>query len=330
MVFSTNQNRQLYVATTFTSDTPSAVGEIGITVTPDKKQAYLTHYGAGGVTRSDLIDVSKITYAKITKAEALRRFLKTATISLNSDVNSGAPISGQDYMVRIYIRNYLAMGDANVATKYGVVHAYVGMTAAKFYEILADSLTKNFSREISPLLEFEATDDGVVVKEVEQDWILGTYQQEAVNFEIVAVPVEYEGDEVNWATVGDDGKIAIEYSEDYIGDGKKIADLEYFCHGERGDQYRNVGFPNVIPTKYEVNPESEYNVLDLHYAFTDTGVNNQASEKDLTIVSVTEDVLTSITDALEDLDAFTAVVETVPASTTSTTSEETTEEESEG
>ena len=317
MNFSTNQNRQLYVATAFTSDTPSKSGQIGINVTPDNKQVYLTHYGAGGITRSDLIDVSKISYAKITKAEALRRFLKTATISLNSDVNDGAPISGQDYLVRIYIRNYLAMGDANVAAKYGIVHAYVGMTAAKFYEILADSLTKNFSREISPLLEFEATDDGVVVTEVEQNWILGTYQQESVNFEIVAVPVEYEGDEVNWATVGDDGKIAIEYSEDYVGDGKKIADLEYFCHGERGDQYRNVGFPNVIPTKYEVDPEEEYNVLDLHYSFSDTGVNDYKSEKDITVVSTDTSVLESITAVLEGLDAFTTTVETVPSSSSS-------------
>jgi hypothetical protein len=55
--------------------------------------------------------------------------------------------------------------------------------------------------------------------------------------------------------------------------------------GERGDQYRNMGWPNVIATTYLVDPSKEYNVLELHYAFTDTGVNSYRSEKDITIVA---------------------------------------------
>ena len=323
MVFSTNQNRQLYVASSFTTDTPSSVGEIAVKTTPDNKQIYLTHYGEGGITRSDLIDVDKISYVKYTAAEKLRYYLKTATVSLNSDINDGAPVSGQDYILRIYIRNYLAIGDSNVAIKYGAVHAYSGMTAAKFYEVLADSLTKNFSRELTTFFTFEATDDGVVITEVEQPWILGTYQQEAVNFELIAVPIEYDGDEVNWATVGDDGKIEITSSDTYVMNGKKIADLEYFCHGERGDQYRNVGFPRVIPTKYMVDPDDEYDVLDIHYSFKDTGVNDYKSEKDITIVSNLGDVISSITSVLEGLDV---TVETDSTSSSSTTESAASEE----
>ena len=54
--------------------------------------------------------------------------------------------------------------------------------------------------------------------------------------------------------------------------------------GERGDVYRMVGFPNVIRTKYLVNPDSKYNVIDIHYAYVGPNESVQKSEKDITIV----------------------------------------------
>jgi hypothetical protein len=56
--------------------------------------------------------------------------------------------------------------------------------------------------------------------------------------------------------------------------------------GERGDIYRNVGWPNVIPTKYLVVDETkDYDVLDIHYYYEGAGENPQKSEKDITIVA---------------------------------------------
>ena len=75
---------------------------------------------------------------------------------------------------------------------------------------------------------------------------------------------------------------------DYIGNGKRTADLEYFCMGERGDQYRNVGWPNVIHTAYMVNnpgDTDEYDYLDIHYYFQGEGVRSDKSEKVLTLVA---------------------------------------------
>lgn len=301
-VFSTNQNRQFYVVNKVVTEEPTALGEVKIGKTKDEKQVFFKHFGQGGLTRTDIIDVDKVCHAKITKKDALQTELKKAVISLDANVNGGLPIVGQDYIVRIIIHNYLAPGDTNVAIKHGAVHAYAGMDAQTFYEKLAKSLEMNFSREVQPLLTFKADTTGVTVTEVEQPWNLGLMSQEPVNFEIIATTVRWQGDDVIWATREDDGKIKIEGAGQFIGDGKKIADLEYFCMGERGDQYRdNVSRRIGIPTKLMVDPSKEYDVLDLHYFFSDTGVNVQKSEKDITFVSDSAAVLTSIKEELENL-----------------------------
>lgn len=294
-VFNTNQNRQLYVATEFTSSTPSSLGQIAMGVTSDNKQFWFKHYGQGGLTRSDIIDTNAVTYAKVTSASDLRYYLRTATIALNTNINDGDIVSGQDYVVRINIYNYLAPGDTNMTTKYGMVHGYSGMTATEFYTILADSLTANFSKEVVQMLTFEATDSGVTVTEVEQPWVPGTLSREHVHFDVSCAPILYEGDEVLWMLPA-----PVEASDSYLGNGKDIADLEIFCHGERGDQYRGLGWPNVIATRYEVDPDEEYYVLDIHYSFSDTGVNVHKSEKDITIVSTDSSVLDSITSAMSE------------------------------
>ena len=58
------------------------------------------------------------------------------------------------------------MSDADQYFKYGMVHAYTGMSASDFYKKLALSLVKNFSRETTQLLSFTLEDgegEGTVV-----------------------------------------------------------------------------------------------------------------------------------------------------------------------
>lgn len=297
-VFSTNQNRQFYVVKKIVTAEPASLGDlkIGVLTQGDKKQLFFKYFGQGGLIRTDLIDVASVCYARITKKEELQRKLRKATISLDPNVNGGNPIVGQDYLVRILIHNYLAPGDTNVAIKHGAVHAVAGMTPAVFYQKLAKSLEMNFSRELQPLLTFKATATGVEVTEVVQPYIVGFLSQEPVNFEVIATTVRYQGDDVIWAKRDEDTeKIELEDTDVTVGDGSKIADLEYFCMGERGDQYRNTpGGPQRLPVKYMVDPTKEYDVLDMHYFFSDTGVNVHKSEKDITFVSETLAVLNSI------------------------------------
>lgn len=294
-VFSTNQNRQFYAAVAVKDTDPATLGDIKVASTDDKK-VFFKYLGKGGLLRSDLIDIDSVVYAKISKAADLRRALKKATITLASEaLEDGKPIAGQDYIIKIYIHNYLAPGDSNIQAKYGSVHVTKGMTTAEFYAELKKSLEMAFSKEAAPLFKIEGGSTNVVITEVEQPWSLGTKPLEFVNFSVVPATVLVEGEEVVCASV------AIEDSSTTVGNGKNIADLEYFCMGERGDQYRNQGWPNVIPTAYMVNPSDEYNVLDIHYSFSDTGVNVQKSEKDIVIVSTSEAVMTALKGKLTTL-----------------------------
>ena len=64
------------------------------------------------------------------------------------------------------------------------------------------------------------------------------------------------------------------------------AELEYFAMGERADLYRNVGWPDSIPTKYIVNPDNAYgyDMINIHYAYVGSNHAVQKSEKDITIL----------------------------------------------
>lgn len=307
--FSTNQVRQLYVATALKSPNVTAsdtAGSIAVKSDTAKSHLYFEYMGAGGMIRSDLIDIKNILYAKATDADDLAYDLAKYKLTLDDTVNGGEPVVVQDYILRIAFRNYPGLSEEDQYFKYGMVHAVTGMTASDFYKTLALSLVKNFSREEQGLLKFyletggsdagvvagtptEVTKDtkessltgtytGIIIEEAPQDWILGVMEQAPVNFTIQPDLIIDNGDERIWGVVK---KVT---STNSIPDGHKIADLEYFCMGERGDVYRMVGFPYVIRAKYLVDPDIKYNVIDIHYAYVGPNESVQKSEKDITIV----------------------------------------------
>ena len=308
-VFSTNQARQLYVAGALKSPNvvaTDAVGSIAVKADTAKNHLYFEYIGVGGMTKSDLIDIKNIMYAKATDADALAHDLAKYKLTLDTTVNGGAPVGGQDYILRVAFRNYIGLSEEDQYFKYGMVHTVTGMSASDFYKALAISLVKNFSREEEGLLKFyletdgtdagvvagtptEITNDtkesdltgtytGIIVEEAPQEWILGVMEQTDVDFTLQPTSVTVNGDDRIWGVVK---KVT---STNSIPDGHKIADLEYFCMGERGDVYRMVGFPNVIRTKYLVDPDTKYNVIDIHYAYVGANESVQKSEKDITLV----------------------------------------------
>ena len=334
--FSTNQVRHLYVLKNFQEATSITsfknAGETAIGATKDANDVFIKYIGMGGQVRTDLIPKSKVLSATLLTKDKDRTPLKSVLVQLNPEV-SATPITSQDYILRIAFRQYFGMSDEDLYLKYGMVHAYAGMTNAVFYAKLAQSLAKNFSRElVKPLAfhlvvnsedkgevtatskikydssfkgtaDFDATTDsytGIVIKEVDQkdEWVLGTKEQTPVYFTVQPTTIMVSGDELIWGKVT---KLADDTSVDpkrYVGNGTKIADLEYFCMGERGDIYRNINWPNAIRTKYMVDPTKEYNIVDIHYYQDEGGENPQKSEKTITFVYDNDGLTDTITNTL--------------------------------
>ncbi len=86
-----------------------------------------------------------------------------------------------------------------------------------------------------------------------------------------------------------------------MGNGRTIADMEYFYMGERGDQERHLGWPNNIRTKYLVDDTKEYDCLTMNFYFSpgdnDAGVR---STKVINIVAVKGDVISAIVTKLAE------------------------------
>ena len=310
-VFSTNQARNLYVATAKVDDVTaaSAVGSIEVGVDNNKTHLYFKHMGKGGITRSDLIDVKNILSVTKTAAAKMATPLKAVKVEVDGEI-----VAGQDYILKIAFRQFAGMSDEDIYTKFGMAHGKSGMTAAEFYRDLAISLAKNFSKEATELVKFfVATAEGktevtsaskaedldgaythLLIEEVEQEWTLGIKPQVPVYFDVlVGTITDLNSDEVTWGTVSK------ATSPGSVNNGKKIADLEYFCMGERADYYRNANWPNNIPTEYLVDATKPYDVLDIHYAYVGSNESVQKSEKTITIVSTDSSVIRDIDTAVK-------------------------------
>ena len=300
MVFSTNQVRQLYVA--LANGQLTNAGDIKVNKTTDGKQLYFTYVGALGDTmRSDLIDVDKITSITIKKASDMAKKRVCHLVTLDSNINSGNPVTGQDYILRLLFRQYVGMSEANTMNKYGEVHINTDMSASDFYKKMAISIVQNCSKDINNLVEVElqtssstvpvsvttreadlgGTYTGILIYEGKLVWRLGRVSQGTIPFECQFVDIVYNGEEVEW------GKTSLVPAKDKVlPQGELIADLEYFCMGERGDIYRNMGWPNAIETKYLVDPTKLYNIITIHYHYEGTGLSSDKSEKDIQIAAV--------------------------------------------
>ena len=341
-IFTANQVNQVYVLkdnSTVVANLDAShqitksnnLGSIGVGKSADGKSIYFKHYGAGGVTRSDLIDIANIIDVKATPAPKMARTLASAKITLNLEALSDSkPVAGQDFVLRIQFQNPVGMSPDNQYWKFGVVHSTASMTASNFYLKLASSIAKNMSREAVQLVKvyvtystsskteitansdvsdttstFTNTYTGVLIEEVEQDWILGVKQQKPTVFTVnptwVNAGTASAPNEVVWGDVTyNNGKKIVGGADPYntidtdgapaaagsIVNSKLMADYEYFYMGERGDQYRMVGFPNYIPTTYLVDPTNAYgyDTIAIHFAYVGANHSVQKSEKDITIL----------------------------------------------
>ena len=146
---SDNQFRNLYVMKTYKASESAlaAVGDTTLKVDTAKNSMYLVYKDTEDNLTSDIIDLKNLLYVKSTKAADMARKLNSQSVTLNED-----PISGQDYVLNVEVRNFVALGDDSTHIKFGAVHAVKDMTKSDFYKAMAVNLAKNLSREPSPIL----------------------------------------------------------------------------------------------------------------------------------------------------------------------------------
>lgn len=317
----TNESRQLYVVSTVAADpttitSASAAGTTAITgvttaASPfGQAYGYITTKGIDTIERSDIIKEENIVNIKHTPAAKMRKPMRKLEITLDPTVNGGNPIAGQTYELNIVFREWIGVSPENQYFKFGVVHATTGMTAAQFYLKMLDSLNLNFKREPLKVLNFTVdnptTPTKLVIEEVIQPWRLGIGQAntDQVNFSVYTDNVLLNGDFFTWGIVTEVAPSTFEPN------GHAIADMEYFYHGERGDIYRNVGWPNVWFTQYMVNPEDTYDVYDILFNFEGENQESYYTRKLITLVvpvAQTDAVATALQAAFPDVPYVEAV-----------------------
>lgn len=335
-IFTANQVNQVYVLKPNSTVVASLdashqitkannLGSVGMGITTDGKNIFFKHLGAGGLVRSDLIEIANIIDIKATPASAMARNLMSAKVTLNTEaLESSKPIAGEDFVLRIKFQNPIGMSPENQYWKYGVVHATASMTASEFYLKMASSIAKNMSREAVQLVKvyvthssskteitaasdvtdtttFNQTYTGVQIEEVEQDWILGIKQQKPVLFTVEPTWVNNRTDDVVWGDVvysdkrkttgGASPANSIVTSGQPAAAGtvvnsKLMADYEYFYMGERGDQYRMVNWPDYIPTTYLVDANWQYGYDTVAIHYAYVGANHSVQKSEKDITFI--------------------------------------------
>ena len=280
-----NQVRQVYVVSTLkASGLPAQLGDLAVKGETGK-YIYFQHFGHGGLTASDKIDVENIRYIKQTPAADMNDSLKSHTITVSTVV------AGQVYEIKVLVRNYIGQGANDYTYRYGFYKAKTGDNAAAIAAGLAADLQASVGLEkgatasnINNYKEklFTVTVSGAVITitEVEQYWELPRFpvQQCPVEIFLNGIVTDDEYEDYEWATVAEGSPVSLTNC------GKKLAELEYFTHGWRGDIYRNFGYPYTVDTKYMVNPATEYDVIDIHYFHRGQGISAQLSEKEVTLI----------------------------------------------
>lgn len=292
----------------------AAVGdiEVGVLDNGQDKELFFIYQGADTPLKSDYIPLKNLTYIKAFKSSDLATKMRKVKVTLNTSIGTSGLINNQIYTLKVEVRPAFGIGTEHAYAKTASVYVDGSdvNSASSFYKAMVQALNRSFAKEYgatatsNPYFKFKilysstseseendanwsgATATGIVIEEKEQQWITGLGSNPHINFEVLPGEVLNNGVQVIWAAKA--SNVDKYYTEmtpsTTVGNGKNIADLEWFCMGERGDQYRMMGYPNYIPTTYLVDKTKTYDVLEIHFAFTDDGLHNYRSEKDITIV----------------------------------------------
>lgn len=309
--FSSNSVRHLYVANGYNTGATSAnVGFVKSAKVVDGN-LYLTYINTEGKEyKTDSIPVKNIRKATATKSSP--KVLRQDTITFS------ALVPGETYILRFLIRQW---GSGSAEDQYfkhiGSYKAKTGDTQETLVDALIANAAKSMAREAFPMFTFTKSGSGtsakLVVKENEQPWVLGKQQGRNLDYTIQFVEITSGGaTTTSWGTIASDAK-------PYMGVGtpKLTADMEYFYLGERGDIYRQVGFPYTWDTKYLTNLSAYgYTAIDIAYFTTEESHGYDKAEKQLTIMAIETQSGTPLTTDYTVVNAIIGAINTATGETT--------------
>lgn len=215
--------------------------------------------------------IQNVMWGKLTTADALKKAGKKITLTASKAVK------GEDYVVRVSYPEVGGLGVEGWTTKTAVAHA-TSTATSDLYEALGEALQK--ALEADGVLEATHSESGIVISNTFDPKMYKRGVRPAVmaDFRISTNVVDDEGVDLDWGVQVEEKNTSVAITSGY-----KCADMEYFAMGERGDQYRMMGYPDVIETEYLIDPAKEYDVLVVHYAYKGANEGDYKSEKDLII-----------------------------------------------
>ena len=335
--FSTNQVKHLYVAKAVDANLDT-VGDIKFAAAGDNEVVF-KYAGNDGVVRSDIINLDKLIYAKAFKASASDVYLDSAYVAC------GSAVANQQYILKVIIDSFSSLSEEDKGFIFAEYTAKSGDAAKNILAGLAINLAKNAKvAAYSPVINVYVTTQsagqsltigtnawkvnasdaestvvaygslaGIVIEAADQPWALGKEGFNLLKFNVTADTIVSSGVETTWATITK----GTTHATAALHNSKRIADLEWFCMGERGDMYRDISWPNSFTFTPLVNPAATYgyHILELAFYYSGDAEDVQKSPKEIVIVAPAEGATTYtvINNVIGDLNtaAGTTVVSTL-------------------
>ena len=258
--FSTNQVMQFYVASAAPAASKVIPGR-GVSLNIDGK-------------RTDIIE--NVLWGKLTTANALATPCKEVTVAVTAD----KVIGGENYIVRVSYPEVFGAGKESWTTKTAMAQLKEGVAVSEIVDTIREQLEVSLPEFIT--VGADGTELTLTANPDMDGYKRGFRPVVMPDFEVSVNTVVEDGEDVQWA------EITVGKAADTVSGKFKLADMEYFALGERGDEYRQMGWPAVTyDADYKIDPKAaqEYDVLVVHYAFAGSNDQSHLSEKDLIIAA---------------------------------------------
>lgn len=242
-------------------------------------QFIITH--ADGKKESTDVIGKVLSASKKSAAEDVR-YTKAAKVEL-----AQLPVAGQEYIISLTISDEASQEDTIIRTA-GVIATSADDTKAKLITKLKTALDGVAKVGEATLFTTEIVSDALYIKEAAPDYTLGAWPETLAKFEVSAPEIWRNG-------IQEDPFKPIKFVENLDSKGTilynnhRLADLEYFAKGEKGNVNSLMGFPYNIPADLYIDSKlatvsTGYDVLAVHYAYVGPDANNQKSERDILFV----------------------------------------------